>query len=219
MRRRGDKGRKRCIFALFLALLLLLAVLADLKIRPLVKSAACERAKIEVNQIINDTVSDLIKAEEITYNNIITVVFDDSNNVKTIESDVLKLNRFKADVEAAIIQNVKDYDHGNVDIRIGTLLGSDYFAGRGPQLRFQFDLATTVESTFRDQFIDAGINQTKHQLMLQVTTGITVLLPWYNTDCELVSQVLIAETIIVGNVPDSYTQITLDGLTVSGQNE
>ena len=212
MRRRGDQGRKRCIFALFLALLLLLAFLADLKIRPLVKSAACERAKIEINQIINDTVSDLIKAEEITYNNIITVVFDDSNNVKTIESDVLKLNRFKADVEAAIIQNVKDYDNGNVEIRLGTLLGSDYFAGRGPQLRFQFDLATTVESTFRDQFIDAG-------MMLQVTTGITVLLPWYNTDCELVSQVLIAETIIVGNVPDSYTQITLDGLTVSGQNE
>ena len=72
---------------------------------------------------------------------------------------------------------------------------------------------------FENVFDHAGINQTKHQLMLQVTTGITVLLPWYNTDCELVSQVLIAETIIVGNVPDSYTQITLDGLTVSGQNE
>ena len=144
---------------------------------------------------------------------------DANGRITAFQSNMASFNRLQADITGDVLQRLAEVSDTELAIPIGTLTGSALLAGRGPKFKVRMQSIGSCTAHFENVFDHAGINQTKHQLMLQVTTGITVLLPWYNTDCELVSQVLIAETIIVGNVPDSYTQITLDGLTVSGQNE
>ena len=60
-------------------------------------------------------------------------------------------------------------------------------------------------SEFRNQFETAGINQTRHQIILQIDVTISILLPGFTTATNVSSAVTVAETVIVGSVPESYT--------------
>ncbi|MBQ2676003.1 MAG: sporulation protein YunB [Clostridia bacterium] len=212
MRKRSIRYRKAKLRAGILCLVAVIGVVAffvDMNIRPLIISSVQDRAKMIATRLINNAVSQLIESEDISYKNIIRITYDDNNSVKAVECDVLKLNRFKADVGFAVSTAISDYDRASVSIRLGTLIGNEYLLGRGPKLNFKFDMLSTTTSSFSDSFVSAGINQTKHKIMLCIDTKISILIPWYNTSTQLKTEIIIAETVIVGDVPSSFTTVDL----------
>ena len=88
---------------------------------------------------------------------------------------------------------------------IGTLTGSPLLAGRGPKLTVKMETMGTAAAAFRDKFTAAGINQTKHQILLDVDVYVTILLPGITTYTKVSNEVSVAETVIVGSVPQTYT--------------
>ena len=101
---------------------------------------------------------------------------------------------------------VEASDRGDLDLSIpfGNLLGVSFFLGRGPAVPIKITMLTSSRVDFRNVLTDAGINQTKHQLLLEVCVDADVLLPWEIRSTQIVTEVLIAETIIVGRVPQTY---------------
>jgi len=87
------------------------------------------------------------------------------------------------------------------------LINSDLFSGRGPKIPIKIVPLGTVSTSFSNQFTAAGINQTRHQIMMDIVVDISILLPGYQTGTQVTTQVTIAETVIVGAVPDSYFQM------------
>lgn len=209
MRKRAKNRAKAFICLLIIAVLIIMFTVVDSHVRPVITSTATQSAETLVNKIINDAVARLIDKSKLEYSDIIKVVYDNNNNVKSVESNILKLNKFKAEVNSTVIKAVSDYNNGSIRIRLGTLLGNEYLLGRGPHLKFKFDMVNTVSSTFISKFESAGLNQTKHMIEMKLESKVKILIPWYNANTKVKTNILIAETIIVGSVPNSFTQLDI----------
>ncbi len=92
----------------------------------------------------------------------------------------------------------------NVSIPLGTLSGIEFLSGRGPRVKLKMLPSSYVESALVNKFDTAGINQTQHQIMIEFTVTMTAILAPYSTTVDVVTNVCIAETIIIGTVPDTY---------------
>ena len=92
-----------------------------------------------------------------------------------------------------------------LSVPVGTLLGSPFLAGRGPLIRVRMQSVGSSSAHFENAFTSAGINQTKHQIYLVVDVYVSILLPGFSTTTKFSNTYSVAETVIVGSVPDNYT--------------
>ena len=97
-----------------------------------------------------------------------------------------------------------EYADSSISIRMGTLTGTDFLADRGPAVQLRIIPVSSVSSSITNEFVSGGINQTLHRIMMQLVVDISIVLPGYSTTTTVVSEFCIAETIIVGSVPESY---------------
>ena len=97
-----------------------------------------------------------------------------------------------------------------LSIPVGTLTGSALLAGRGPRITVRMESVGSSEANFRNAFTSAGINQTKHQIILTVDVSVSILLPGFRTATKVSNSFIVAETVIVGMVPDTYTYFSTD---------
>jgi sporulation protein YunB len=117
------------------------------------------------------------------------------------------INTLKAGLTTAIQKRLSEYDDGKLYIALGTLIGSDIFTGRGPKIEVRMVPVGYVTAAITNEFASAGINQTLHRIMMSVTGTVTVVMAGYSATSEVTADFCIAETIIVGAVPQAYTQI------------
>ena len=128
---------------------------------------------------------------------------DGDGQISAIVTDTSRVNILSAELLNAIVEAS---DRGDLDLSIpfGNLLCISFFLGRGPTVPVKITMLTSSRVDFRNVLTDAGINQTKHQLLLEVCVDADVLLPWEIRSTQIVTEVLVAETIIVGRVPQTY---------------
>lgn len=202
-----QKRKKQHVFLIFVSLLLSVCLLfcwTDYVIRTVVLNAAKNSAKIKASEIINQAVSDLLEREQLSYSDFITPIYGEDNELKTLESNIITLNQFKAKINTEIIKQIRGFTDGSFQIRIGSLIGHQMLSGIGPKIRFRYDMSGSVESNLEDRFTDAGINQVKHQIMLGVTCSLMVIMPLRSSTVKVETEILLSETVIVGSVPDTY---------------
>lgn len=188
---------------LFLLILLILAiVLFSRQIKPVMESSTVNEAKVTAVGIINNVVLNEINTDAVSYENLVHIDRDADGRVLSITSDVPKMNRLKAKIIADVQKGLDGSGNSNVDIPLGTLLGSNLFHGRGPNLRLKLTLAGNVRADFKSTFGSAGVNQTRHQIFLNVGVSVYSFLPGVAATTDVSTDVLVAETVIVGEVPE-----------------
>ncbi len=96
-------------------------------------------------------------------------------------------------------------------LHFGSFTGFKLLAGKGPGIKIRISSIGNVKTDLRSEFIAEGINQTLHRVYLQVDCEVSILTPFDNIDKKISNQVLIAENVIVGHIPDTY--YNLEGLT------
>ena len=94
-----------------------------------------------------------------------------------------------------------------VSIPIGTIIGHEYTLGRGPRITFDLQYSYTVNTELSSTFYEAGINNTLHSIELNVTNQIYIIIPWGHSSAKVSTKYIVAETVIVGKVPDAYTGV------------
>ena len=94
-----------------------------------------------------------------------------------------------------------------IGIPAGNLTGISLLMGRGPNIPVQIIVLTSSRVEFNNSIVTAGINQTKHQINLEVIVDIDILVPWGTENAQVVTEILIADTIVVGQVPDTYLNV------------
>lgn len=201
------KGR---IAVVVLALLCGL-LFSDWKIRPIIHTMAEYQAKIYATQFINDAVYEELAREDVGYGQLVTLTQNDQKQVTSIQTDMVKINHIKTNVTTAALQHLTNMSITEISIPIGTLLGGQILSGRGPNVPFRIIPAGYAQSELENQFLSAGINQTVHKIMLHISINITAVLPGYSISTTVNTNFCIAETVIVGTVPDAYTKIQLNG--------
>ena len=205
---RKKRNRIR-LFWLILALVVL-AVFLVIRIRlfPLVRDMAVSRVTNEASNVINYAIDEQIKNGSVDYDNMVLLEKDATGNVTALKTNMGEVNRLKTQVLDIVNEEILDLAVDQIGVPIGNLVMPEFFSGRGFYLPVKVISIRSSDAEFQNQFSQAGINQTLHQILMNVGITMTVLTPAGTENITITSQVVIAETVIVGNVPNSY--VTLD---------
>jgi sporulation protein YunB len=149
---------------------------------------------------INKAVTNELKKDNVSYNDLVTVERNESGEVLAITTNMVKMNELKASVISSVQEQLSD-NHKDIGVPLGTLLGNDLLHGRGPNVPLRLTLSGNVNADFKSSFESAGINQTKHQIYLNIHTSVYSFIPGFNTTTDVETNIPVAETIIVGEVP------------------
>ena len=144
------------------------------------------------------------------YQDLCSIEKDESGNIKVIKSNIIPVNEITSDIAIKIQDEFDKTQNGDVFVRLGTLTGSKLLSGRGPKVKFKIVTNGNVETDLKSEFTSAGINQTLHRIYLNVTCKVVILTPFNSVEEEIKNQVLLAEAVIVGNIPNTY--YNLEGL-------
>lgn len=191
------------IFGVFAALLLIHFINGAL--RPVMTALAEVQVGNEISSVIDGVVLREVDSGEVAYDSMITLEKDANGAVSALKSNMAQANILRARILSATISAVGEVDNRTLGIPLGNLFGVDLFSGRGPDIPVRVLTAGTASAAFENVFSSAGINQTRHQIMLNVAVPVSILLPGFTTTTEISTQLCVAETVIVGQVPENYT--------------
>lgn len=206
--RRGLAGcsRKKRVLILLLMMAGLLFAL-DCQLRPVVRDIAAVQARILSTRAINDAVSEVLSAENVQYEQLASLTQDADGNIQAAQANMAEMNRLKAEVTSAIQNQFGENGITDYSIPAGTLTGSPLLLGRGPGIPLRLQLMGSITSEMESEFVSAGVNQTCHRIMLNLHTQIYAVIPGCDTTTEIDSNFIIAETVIVGEVPETFLQM------------
>lgn len=223
MKRRGfgrkKRGRLGAVFFRLSVLALIFAILltlADMAVRTQLNTIAASSAKNISTLVINKAVMDLLIDESIQYDDLVRIEYDDNKRVSAIKADSIQMNRLQALIISEIAQKISEVDAHEIKIALGALSGIDLLHNKGPRLNIKITLAGNATTSIENRFETGGINQTRHQIVLKIQTSVFVVLPSGSTSADVASSFVVAETIIVGDVPEFYAG---GGSIFSGESE
>ena len=164
--------------------------------------------------LINRTVSGVVetKMQDLAGSESAFISFekDESGNITAIVTDTARVNVLSSELLSAVVA-ASDAGDLNLRVPLGDLLGISLFLGKGPRIPVRITLLTSSRVEVRNVLTDAGINQTRHQLLLAIRVDADVLLPWEIRSARIEVPVLVAENVIVGRVPQTYVTMENKG--------
>ncbi len=182
-------------------------LLVDSRVRPIIEQTAIYQSKILATRIINDAVYAQLDDDDFNYSGLVNLVYNNENEVASIESNMLNINKLKAKINNSVNDELTDLDHHNLSISLGTISGVSSFYNIGPLIPVKVQPEGYVETTLISSFQSAGINQTLHRILVQIKVDISAIIPGYSASGTVDTQFVIAETVIVGDVPEAYTHV------------
>ena len=185
--------------------LILLFSLAMSQLQPIMSSMATARISNVIHKAISEAVTETIETGKYRYHDLITLEKDHDGRITALTSDMVRFNRLQIEATGNVMKKVGAVSSSELAIPIGSLTGVALLAGRGPNVYIKVLSVGTPTAQFENQFTDAGINQTKHQIVLHISVTVRILMPGYTTSTAVDSTLAVAETVIVGTVPETYT--------------
>ena len=190
------------IGAIFLSFLILL-IPASRYFHTLTGAMALSDATDRITKTVNDIVEEKMRDPALEYSRFINLEKNSTGGIAAIVTDMTQVNTLASELMNSVVM-ASEQGELDLEIPLGNLLGSGFLLGRGPDVPVKVTMLTSSGTRFRNELTEAGINQTKHQLLLELLVDIDVLLPWEILSTQVVVEVLVAETVIVGQVPQTY---------------
>lgn len=170
----------------------------------------CEDKVKSISTIISNQESTKIM-NKYQYEELYTIEKDEAGNVVIIRSNVVPINNMISDLTENIQNRFNEIENTQIEIPIGNLFGTYYFSGVGPSIPAKVRTSGTLDTEVKSEFIAKGINQTLHRIYVNFECYVKIVTPIKNFEKKITNQVIIAEHVIVGNIPDSY--YNLEGMS------
>ena len=204
MRRWLRRSFGTLIFVAFVCLLLL--TVFRIRYHDAIRSLAQTQVKNATSDLINDAIDRQIDLGNIHYDRIVFFEKDLNGRITALKTNMTEVNRLKTAILNLINDEILALDTTDITIPIGSLLLPEVFSGRGFGIPIQILSIRNSDASFQSHFSEAGINQTLQQLTMDVSVDVSVLVLGKAESFTVSSQVVVAETIIVGQVPDTFFQ-------------
>lgn len=205
-RRRMDRRTVlRMLGFLLCVLLLILLFIAGMQMRPLLSSLATSKVSNTVTRIVTEAVNETIDSGTIRYEELVSFQKDNEGRITAVSSNMPAFNRLQSQILNLVLERISEVSTRDLSIPLGSLSGSSLLAGRGPRIQVRMQSIGSSSAYLENAFVSAGINQTKHQILLHVDVYVSILLPGFTTATKVSNVYTVAETVIVGSVPESYT--------------
>lgn len=202
------KRKIRWKLTLFLLLVLLIWAFVGLRSRlwPVVRSLAQTQVINTASDLINDAILEQIMEGEIQYDRIVYFEKDLNGRITALKTNMAEVNRLKTETLNIINDEILAQDTEHLGVPLGSLILPEFFSGKGPLLPVRILAIRNSDANFHSYFTEAGINQTLQQLSMDVIVDVTILVLGQTETFTVSSQMVVAETIIVGDVPQTILQ-------------
>lgn len=190
---------------LLLSILFCLGTILYTRVNPLTEELAVAEISDAASNLINEAVNEQIAAGNIQYDDLVTLQQDSAGNITALTTNMQAMNLLKSQLLLLLDEKVHEVDDDEIGIPTGNLTGFQLLSGRGPQIPIKILSIANSDAKFDGEFSDAGINQTHHRIMLTVALDLVILLPSGTVTEHVESDVCVAETVLLGRVPESYT--------------
>ena len=174
-------------------------------ILPIFDTLCQEEAKSMATLITNKQTT--IVMEQHSYNELFSLEKDNEGNITMIKANVNPINSITSDIAINIQNEINKAGKKNVSIALGSFSGFKLLAGKGPQIPITISSIGNVETELKSEFIEKGINQTLHRVYLQVICKVSILTPYNDITQNIKNQVLLAENMIIGKIPETFYNI------------
>lgn len=156
------------------------------------------------SDLINDAIDHHIESGNIQYDRIVFFEKDLNGRITALKTNMSEVNRLKTDILDLINDEILAMDTSSLGVPIGSFILPEVFAGKGPSIPVHILTIRNSDASFFSSFSEAGINQTLQKLSMNVSVDITVLVLGSSYSFTVSSQVVVAETVIVGQVPSTF---------------
>ena len=187
--------------AVFLAFLMLRS-----RYRDVIRDLAETQVKNTTSDLTNDAIAKQIADGVIQYDRIVYFEKDLDGRITALKTNMSEVNRLKTDILNLINDEILALDTSDIGIPLGSLFLPELFSGKGPAIPVRILSIRNSDATFSSKFSQAGINQTLHQLTMIVSVDVAVLVLGQTSSFTVNSEVVVAETVIVGDVPSTFLQ-------------
>ncbi|MEE1025461.1 MAG: sporulation protein YunB [Acutalibacteraceae bacterium] len=188
--------------------ILMILIVADSVVRSVIQGYPMNFAAGVVTEMMDKAMDNVLKNTDNLSNSVDEVIYSNEGKVISVETDTVKLTKIKTEFSKEFSNLIKEHgDIIKVSVPIGTLIGNEYTIGRGPKISFDLQFTWTVNSEFKSVFYEAGVNNTLHSIELKVNNYIYIIIPWGHSSKTVSTKYIVAETVIVGEVPEAFTNI------------
>jgi sporulation protein YunB len=194
-------------FLIFFFLIFLLLNYLNTNVNPIIISASEAKVRSLSNKAVNEAIGEVVSSE-VVYDSLIKIEEDEEGKISLIQANPIAINALTKQLMEATLTNLENMGESGVQIPLGSFSGVAVLNGFGPKVRIRIVPVGSVNANFISEFKSAGINQTNHKIYVNLETNVSLVLPLATKKISTVTQMLICESIIVGEVPVTYLNST-----------
>ena len=180
-----------------------LGVVVDAALRPILEQVAAQQVHLAVVRLINEAVYDQL-GNGVAYQQLINVSTDADGRVTLMQPDTVKITRLVTSIARDLEEKLGNLSREDIKVPLGMLTGNSLLADKGPNLTLALLPLGSVSVNIHDEFSAAGLNQTRHSIMLDIVVDMGILLPFQSTFTQITDTLPIVESVIVGPIPETY---------------
>lgn len=193
----------RCLLILVLILLTAFFLLRN-KYRLVIEDLAKTQVMNTTSDLTNDAIAKQIEIGDIQYDRIVYFEKDLNGRITAMKTNMTEVNRLKTDILNIINDDILTLDTSDIGVPLGSIFFPELLSGKGPTIPVRILSIRNSDACFLSNFTEAGINQTLHQLTMEVSVDVAVLVLGKTSSFTVTSEVVVAETVIIGDVPETF---------------
>ena len=196
----SQKANKKYIVIIIIAIATAIFIIKS--INPIINTLCITEAKNIATKIANEEASNIMRNYK--YEDFITIIKDEEQNIVMLQANVNTINQISSEIPVKILEKLKQENNSKIEIYLGSILGTKILSGSGPKFSAKIANTGNIETILKSQFSSQGINQTLHRIYLELSINTNILTPYDSIEVKIENQVLIAESVIIGNIPSAY---------------
>ena len=198
------RKKTRVFVALLFLFLLGVFLYFELVVNPVVVSAVRSQVVSLSSSAVSRAVNDVLCVEDISYDDLVKISYDESGKVSLLNLETVNLNKLARQFYQFSQGLIDKIGEKGVEIGLGAFTGIPFLSGVGPKIRIKMLSIGSMSAVFLSKFSSAGINQTCHSLFVKLFSTVSLVLPAYKSNIETVTEVLIAQSVVVGEIPQVF---------------
>ena len=172
------------------------------------RDIAVYKCENRATDMINEAIQNTLENSDFTYNDLVEINKNSDNEITSVSCVSSKINSLKTDISKQINKGFENQDKNGFSIAVGTISGINLFSGVGPDITVHFEKEGSVKTDIKSSFSSAGINQTLHRIYIEVSSDIVAIAAAGTYKSNVETKFLLAETVIVGEIPEGYVSIS-----------
>lgn len=182
-------------------------IIVDFKLKASVLEIAKAQAQVRGAETISRVVNEQV-VSQVEYKDIVSVHKDSKGRIVMVQPNTVMLNKIMADTIIQVSRGMGEMEEETISVPLGQLSGSHLLAGYGPRVMVKTIAAGQVHVNVLNKFEQSGINQTRHLIYFEINSDIKIAVPFMKEEVKVSTIIPLAETIIVGEVPETYVNFT-----------